>query len=66
MMAYPSRAGSCTILTFVRVVPTAVEGGCRRSMPLYAVPCLRRGREDREGRAETYCDDEDFSHVSLP
>jgi hypothetical protein len=26
MVAHPSRAGSCPILTFVRMVPTAVEG----------------------------------------
>ena len=64
--AYPSRAGSCPILTLVRVVPTAVEGRCRRSIFLYAVPRLRRGREDRQGNAETYCDDEDFSHIYLP
>jgi hypothetical protein len=32
----------------------------------YAVPRLRRGREDRQGRAETYCDDEYFSHIYLP
>ena len=60
-----SCAGSCPILTFVRVVPTPVEGRCRRSIFLYAVPCLRRCREDRQGRAETYCDDEDFSHIYL-
>jgi hypothetical protein len=57
---------SCPILTLVRVVPTAVEGRSRRSVFLYAVSSLRRGRENRQGRAENYCDDEDFWHIYLP
>ena len=35
-------------------------------MFLYTVPGLRRGRNDRQGRAETHCDDKDFSHINLP
>ena len=57
-------AGSCPILTLVRVIPTSVEGCCRGGIFLCAIPCLRRSRKDSQGRAQTYCDDQKFSHIT--
>jgi hypothetical protein len=61
-----SCAGPRPILTFVGVVPTAVESRRRRNIFLYAVACLGRRREDPKGRAESYCDEEGFGHIYLP